>query len=843
MSVIDIKIAQTKDYFGYDGWGEAKDSPGTGWESSKSMAIGENDNSFRITQLKFSANGLFDIATVHSVTLWFYLTYNNVSAADQNLHVAISNTDQASNTISGTNFNNLPSGTGWKSIDITSLIAALESQTADWYALISCDSDYDYNPYGAALTAQGTEGYEAYIHVDFTAIPSACTAPTSVTVDNETPAPEGEVNLSGLGAGPGNWNTIVGYGIYRSLTSTGEYSLLKTIETTETYFSTTVTAPSVPGNSYYYKVVTLGSEAGYDSGLSSQYAHIIATTTDCVAPSAISLSALVASKKPLMSWGGAYPGIGNAITAYQIEYSESADNSTWGDWTFYRTFFTEETNGASLVPISETLGYYRRYRIKTIGTLEGHDSDWSDPSESVRTISSTVAQMQTPILIVYEYPHVVFDDPNYIEKGPFPKGLVQLYNTLIWHPKYQGIGTFSLSMPFDADANALLKCYETDEYGIKRFRLIGKAGHDELMMILYKQIAQDKNGVYTIEIKGASLSAVLAMRAITQSAQKTDYPVGQILSLLRSQPIFCEHYDEVEEEWVDDINADLYPDSYGDRRFPDFHWQEPSFSYDGSDAITYQPEKLVVLLDEIIAMCKIDGCGFRTLSSYYTPTSGTLTNWFNLYKGINRSVSQDTYPHVIFNDALGNIKSLVYTNSIENVKTAGYTTNTDIDALASSTLRLVDIMSDNAYSAGDQAYINDGTETANVNGGSGMSRNELGIVVSEIVAPESGTDEEKLNALYNSCKQAGRNEINKSTEEHTVEVEINPMVGRQFGSDYFLGDIVTVQHALFGISMDARIAEAPETYEAGKDPQVTLIFGDPAITLLGRIKQISRRRG
>jgi hypothetical protein len=845
MSVIDIKASQISIYNGRDGWGSDYDFPfGYDWRVQKFMSEGEGADSFRVPQLKIDANNLFAIATVSSVKLYFYVTTNVLSQSYHNLFAIVSNTNHVSDTVAGTNYNELSAGTGWKYIDITSLYAALETPASDWYITLSGNSDLFTEPQQYAyFFSSGITDYEPYIHVDFTAVPSACTAPTAVSVDNAVPAPDAEVTLSWSGAGPGDWNTIVGYEIHRATNSAGPYSYLKEIATTNTYGSTTVSAPSVPGTSYYFKVITKGSEEGFDSGLSSQYAQVTATTTDCVAPSALSLSALVASTKPLLSWGGAFPGIGNAITGYEIEYSESADNATWGAWTFYRTLATTATSGASLVPIAETLGYYRRYRVKTLGTLEGHDSEWSAASESVRTSSSTVSQIQTPLMIVYEYPHIVFDDPDYIEKGPFPIGLVQLYNTLIWHPKYQGLGFFSLNMPFNETDNALLKCYETDINGVKRFRLIGKAGHNELMLILYKRIAKDKNGVEMIEVKGVSFPAVLAKRIVTHSAQIEDYPVGQIKSLLRSQPIFLEHYDEGEEEWVDDINGDMMADSYGDRRFPDFHWKEPAFTYETSPVIAYQPEKLAILLDEIIAMCKIEGCGFRATSSYYTDVADTLTNWFELYKGVDRSVSQDTYPHVIFDEKLGNIRSMVYTNSIENVKTAGYTTNLDIDELAVSSLRLVDIMSDNAYSAGDQAYINDGTPTANVNGGSGMSRDELGIVVSEIVAPETGTTEEKLNVLYNSCRQAGRNEINKSVEEHTFEVEINLSVGRQFGSDYFMGDIVTVRCDRYGVSMDARIAEAPETYETGKDAQISLIFGDPAITLLNRIKQISRRRG
>jgi hypothetical protein len=662
-------------------------------------------------------------------------------------------------------------------------------------------------------------------------VPTACTAPTTVGMSDSYPLPSTDGTLSWSGAAPGTVNAITGYDVYRATSEFGSYSYLKSVTTTNTYGSTTVTSPDTLGQSYYYKVLTKGNKGSlYYSGLSSAVAFQTAITYDCLPPTAISFSSRVVSRPPLMSWGGAYPGYENPITGFEIEYSESADNVTWGAWTALKTVYTTASSGSTLVEISATLGNYRRYQIKTLGTNPGYDSDWSNPSESVRTSSSNVSQTDNPLLVTYEYPHVVFDDPDYVEKGPYPLGLIQLYNTLIWHPKYQGVGYFALNMPFNETDNALLvpgNC-------------MGKAGNSELMLILFKRISKDKNGVETVEVKGVSLAALLAMRVITYSEQNTDYPVGQIKSLLRNQQIFCEHYDG---GWVDDINADLMDDSYGDRRFPDFHWREPAFSYTESDDVVYQPEKLYNMLDEVLAMCIIEGCGIRVSSEYYTAVADTLTNWLELYKGTNRSISQDTNPHVIFDEKLGNVRSIVYTHSIENVKTAGYTTNLDIDELSASTLRLVDIMSDNAYSAGDQAYINDGTETANVNGGSGMNRDELGIVVSEIVAPDTGTDEQKLNILYNSCRQAGRNEINKATAEHTLEVEINPTVGRQYNSDYFLGDIVTSRCDRYGVTMDARIAEAEEIYQAGNNPEFTLIFGDTAITLLGRVKQITRRRG
>jgi hypothetical protein len=309
---------------------------------------------------------------------------------------------------------------------------------------------------------------------------------------------------------------------------------------------------------------------------------------------------------------------------------------------------------------------------------------------------------------------------------------------------------------------------------------------------------------------------------------------------MRNQPLFLDHYDA---EWINDINGDLDPDSYGDRRFPDFHWKEPSFSFINDPTIIYQPEKLVSLLDPVISLCKTEGCGLRVIAELYTSTANTLTLWFELYMGIDRSTNQDFYPQVVFSETIGNIMRQTYIHSIENRSTAGYATNAGIDALTTTDLRLVDIASENVYTAGDQTYINAGSNPDDVNGGSGMNRSELGLTVSEVEEPTAGTDDEKTQILYDTCKTIGRNEIDKAAEEHAFDVVINPAVGPQYLTDYNLGDIITAMNARYGVSMDARISEVEELYEAGHNMQISLILGDPSITLLGRMKQISRRRG
>jgi len=664
-----------------------------------------------------------------------------------------------------------------------------------------------------------------YVTINYTIV-TACTAPT-LAVDNANPGPTETVTLSGSGALGGTNNAITGYKICRSINNGGSYAYLQTVTTASTSFSVgSIAVPATVGDSYLFVAITVGSRSGYDSGYSNDI-EVTTTSLYCSAPTILTLSAQITARKPTLAWAGAAPGSDNAITEYEIEYAESDDDSTWGAWTALKTVVSTERSGSALVDISATLGNYRIYRIKTHGaTGITYYSEWSASSASVRTASSTVSESQTPKLIAYEYPHIVTG----VEKGPYPLDMLTRYSALIVKRKYWGISEFSLSMPFSETANDLLVCWN----------LLGKAGANEQYLIVNKVIKRSDTGAEVIDITAKSLVSLLGLRSVTYSTLGEAKPVTLITSLLRNQPIFLEHYDG---GWVPDINGDLLADAYGDRRFPDFHWKAPTFDIDVSATLSFQPEVLTSLLDTFLSLCKIEGCGARVTGDYYTSVADTLTLWLELYKGTDRSVTQDVNPWVIFDERLGNILTQTYTHNIEGKKTAGYATSSVLDTILTDDKRLVDLLSENVYSAGDQTYINGGSNPAGTNGGSGMNRAEIGLAVTDITAPTGGTTDEQAAEVYVACKQIGRNEVAKGTEEQSFAVTLNTAVGPQYGIDYDLGDIVTVMNQRYGVSMNARITEVTETYEPGKNVQIALTLGESVVSLLGKVKQIARRRG
>lgn len=108
-------------------------------------------------------------------------------------------------------------------------------------------------------------------------------------------------------------------------------------------------------------------------------------TTACGAPTSLSLNPTVTETTALLSWSGAKAGTNNAITAYEIQYSESTDNSSWGNWITGTTVNATAASGSYAVTTSGTRGNFRRYRVRTRGSAgASYYSGWKVSTNSVR---------------------------------------------------------------------------------------------------------------------------------------------------------------------------------------------------------------------------------------------------------------------------------------------------------------------------------------------------------------------------------------------------------------------------------------------------------------------------
>lgn len=209
--------------------------------------------------------------------------------------------------------------------------------------------------------------------------------PSTVTAAPSTYSNE-DITLSWSGASGGT-SVIKGYQI-ASRTSTdnatwGSWSVLTTQILSAGSGSYTPVVSRTPGTYTQFGVWTIDALSVYSSEKISN--SIFCSITACTAPSAFTISDMVAEGNVTLSWSGASGGAGNAITAYEIQYSESADNTAWGDWAALTVVSSGSGSGTVSAAPSNTRGYYRRFQIRTRGAA-GVDyySPWAVSSGSVR---------------------------------------------------------------------------------------------------------------------------------------------------------------------------------------------------------------------------------------------------------------------------------------------------------------------------------------------------------------------------------------------------------------------------------------------------------------------------
>lgn len=249
------------------------------------------------------------------------------------------------------------------------------------YTLVGSET-YDYTNFGGYVGWGSPNTYDTGVYY-WAAKESytRCDAPTSISVASNNVAANASVRLSWSGAKAGIGVAIKGYDIYRSTSATGTYTKITTVTTTATSSSVNVTAPSDNG-SYYYKVVTLSSVAGYDSPQSSTYATLTCKITACEAPTSLSLAVTSSTGSSVrLSWRGANAGTNNSISGYEIQRRESADGSSWGSWSSLGVTASTYTNVAP----PTTAGNYYQYQVRTLGSAgASYNSGWRISSNTLR---------------------------------------------------------------------------------------------------------------------------------------------------------------------------------------------------------------------------------------------------------------------------------------------------------------------------------------------------------------------------------------------------------------------------------------------------------------------------
>ena len=190
-----------------------------------------------------------------------------------------------------------------------------------------------------------------------------------------------------------------GYALLCTMTVNGVSSQvrIKTVDgdnwdgTTPRLRYVSVTCPSTTGNTEQgvrFRVVSDG-RLTLTSGVIDTSSYTVLSspllTTACGAPTSCSVSPVLAEGGVILSWSGASGGISNTISSYEIQYSESTDNFTWGAWMPLTTVSTTATSGSVATSPPSTRGNYRRFQVRTRGTAgASYYSGWKVSTNSVR---------------------------------------------------------------------------------------------------------------------------------------------------------------------------------------------------------------------------------------------------------------------------------------------------------------------------------------------------------------------------------------------------------------------------------------------------------------------------
>jgi hypothetical protein len=252
------------------------------------------------------------------------------------------------------------------------------------------------------IRTQGSAGSSFYSAWKETASVRKNTIPNQATSVTASPVlySTDDVTLSWSGVVVGA-SPIKAYMIgYKSSTDGGStwnstWTVITTNNSTATSGTRTFTISSLPGiftvgNWYKFGVWTIDSLDVYSNQAESNTIQCAATTS-CVAPTVVTLAPTIVETTLNLSWSGASGGLGNNITGYELQLSESIDNILWGEWQLF-TFVTSSSTGGTYSGINPpaTRGAYRRFRIQVRGSAGSeYYSDWAVSNSAQRNTLPT----------------------------------------------------------------------------------------------------------------------------------------------------------------------------------------------------------------------------------------------------------------------------------------------------------------------------------------------------------------------------------------------------------------------------------------------------------------------
>lgn len=342
-----------------------------------------------------------------------------------------------------------------------------------------------------------------------------------------------------------------------------------------------------------------------------------------------------------------------------------------------------------------------------------------------------------------------------------------IYISLIWRKKYYELGNFEVHIPVS----------ENKDYSyIKKDMLVRKEQDDVFGVVEYIKIETDKDGTEIITVKGSLVDLYISKRIIWGTYNFNERNVEDIIKTLFTSQISNPSDSKRKiENYVFKSNNNLIEKT--------------------SIQVSYNN-----LLEVIQDICCLNEIGFRTRFNF---EDNNL--YFELYKGVDRTITQDVNDYVIFSKEFDNILSQEYI-----LDTRDYKNITLVAGEGEGSLRKLVVYGENE---------------------SGVDRNELFVDARDLKS-EGTTEEQYINILADR----GRIKLNENSIVESFDATININSNLVYKIDYDLGDKVSFVDNRFGIVINKRIVEIEEIYE-NSALKINCIFGDGQVELLKKIRK------
>lgn len=360
----------------------------------------------------------------------------------------------------------------------------------------------------------------------------------------------------------------------------------------------------------------------------------------------------------------------------------------------------------------------------------------------------------------------VFDrDINFIDT-------IDNFASLQWIRRYYDTGRFELHCPI---TQSTIKTLARDN-------LVWIKGSNEVGIIEYRNLSVNSNGEEVLKINGRFMTSILDRRIILGTEQ---YANKELELIMRNMV------------YRNCINTTV------ERKLPISLGRLNSFK----EKINYQ-KSYGNLLEEIKTLSETNDMGF-----FIRTDLESREHYFQVYKGVDRSINQNVNSPVIFSRNYDNLYEQEYTDSTDNLKTTSV-----VAGEGEGAARKVIVVNNNFK---------------------GLDRREL-FVDARDLQKESETDGAKkvlTDTEYNSILiQRGKEKLSECKDVQTFEGRIisNNYIYKE---DYDLGDIVTVLDRKWNVQVDTRITEITEVYEGGK-VQIVPTLGNKIPTILDKLKRM-----